>query len=318
MDDPQPRTASGPTELTPGGINAVGHMLALLGDEWSLLVMQQALLGATRYGQFMSRLPISNSVLTRRLGTLTADGLLRRHRYQERPARDEYLVTARGRAMWPVLLSIWEWERRWVPEQRDALPGMRHASCGKDFSPLLSCSSCEKEARAGEVVARWGPSGGWQRSLPPANTRRRSGSGSGAGSDERDSPSGLFPQTMSVLGNRWACAILVAAFTGTTRFSTFQKLLAAPPGSVSDRLARFRENGIMTTSPERPDYLLTAKGEAFLPVLVTGLQWAQSWFSAPEGPAVNLTHTACDQVFHPVLRCDRCKEPLTGNSIQSI
>lgn len=312
MDDPQPRTASGPTELTPGGINAVGHMLGLLGDEWSLLVMQQALLGATRYGQFMSRLPISNSVLTRRLGTLTADGLLARHRYQDRPPRDEYLVTARGRALWPILLSIWEWERHWVPEQRRALPGMRHVLCGRDFSPLLSCSGCGQDAAAGEVVARWGPSGGWQRSLPAATTRRRSTT------DERDSPSGLFPQTMSVLGNRWACAILVAAFTGTTRFSDFQKLLGAPPGSVSDRLARFRENGILTTSPERPEYLLTAKGEAFLPVLVTALQWAQSWFASPEGPAVNLTHTACEQDLHAVLRCDQCKEPLTGNSVLTV
>ena len=44
--------------------NAVARMLGLLGDEWTLLVLQQALLGATRYGEFMSRLPISNSVLT--------------------------------------------------------------------------------------------------------------------------------------------------------------------------------------------------------------------------------------------------------------
>ena len=39
--------------------NAVGRMLGLLGDEWTLLVIQQALLGATRYGEFTARLPIS-------------------------------------------------------------------------------------------------------------------------------------------------------------------------------------------------------------------------------------------------------------------
>ena len=44
--------------------NAVGRMLGLLGDEWTLLVLQQALLGATRYGEFKARLPISNAVLT--------------------------------------------------------------------------------------------------------------------------------------------------------------------------------------------------------------------------------------------------------------
>ena len=51
--------------------NAVARMLGLLGDEWTLLVIQQALLGATRFAEFKARLPISNSVLTRRLQSLT-------------------------------------------------------------------------------------------------------------------------------------------------------------------------------------------------------------------------------------------------------
>jgi DNA-binding HxlR family transcriptional regulator len=60
-------SATGATELKPGSTNAVGRMLGLLGDEWTLLIIQQALLGATRYGEFMARLPISNSVLASRL-----------------------------------------------------------------------------------------------------------------------------------------------------------------------------------------------------------------------------------------------------------
>ena len=47
-------------------------MLGQLGDEWTLLVMQQALMGATRYGDFQSRLPISHSVLSSRLRSLDA------------------------------------------------------------------------------------------------------------------------------------------------------------------------------------------------------------------------------------------------------
>ena len=105
-----------PTLLSPGGTNAVGRILGLLGDEWTLLIIQQALLGATRYGEFMARLPISNSVLANRLRALTDNELLVRTVYQTRPVRAEYLITARGRAFWPVLLSIWEWERRWVPD----------------------------------------------------------------------------------------------------------------------------------------------------------------------------------------------------------
>ncbi|ODR17180.1 winged helix-turn-helix transcriptional regulator [Mycolicibacterium porcinum] len=287
-------------------------MLALVGDEWTLLVMQQALLGATRYGQFTARLPISNSVLTRRLASLTKDGLLQRNRYQERPPRDEYLITSRGRALWPVLVSIWEWERHWVPEHREPLPRMRHLGCGADFTPALTCGACGEPTVAGDVTARWGPSGGWSRSLPGVTTRRRSAD------DRRDSPSGLFPQTMSVLGNRWAFAILVAAFTGTSRFSEFQRVLAASPASIADRLQTFRDNGILTTSDGGPDYRLTPKGSAFLPVLVTALTWAQRSFPAPEGPAVVLTHTGHGHGFSPVLRCDRCGDRLTGATVSAV
>lgn len=300
------------TDAPPGGINAVGQMLALVGDEWTLLVMQQALLGATRYGEFQARLPISNSVLTRRLATLTEDGLLQRHRYQERPPRDEYLTTPRGRTLWPVLVSIWEWERHWVPEHRAPLPKMRHLGCGADFTPVLACGSCGAPTASGEVTAAWGPSGGWSRSLPEVTTRRRSAD------DRQDSPSGLFPQTMSVLGNRWAFAVMVAAFTGTSRFSDFQRVLAAPPASLADRLQTFRTNGILATAEEDRQYRLTPKGAAFLPVLVTALAWAQRSFPAVEGPAVILTHTDHGHGYSPVLKCDQCGERLTGATVSAI
>ncbi len=306
-----------PTALAVGGTNAVGRMLGLLGDEWSLLVIQQALLGATRYGEFMARLPISNSVLTRRLQTLTRDGLLERRTYQTNPPRAEYLVTARSRSLWPVLVSIWEWERHWVPDHAERLPGMRHTACGGDFAPLLTCRSCGETVSEKDVVARWGPSGSWPRSMPVAATRRRSEA------DQRQAASGLFPQTMSVLGNRWACALLVAAFIGTTRFTDFQTLLGAPPGSIADRLQIFGANGVVVAAtsrnrPDRMEYRLTEKGRAFFPVLVGALQWAQRWFRTPEGPAVILTHTGCDRRFIAVLACDQCAHPLTGAHIETV
>jgi hypothetical protein len=60
---------------------------------------------------------------------------------------------------------------------------------------------------------------------------------------------------------------------------------------------------------------LTEKGQAFYPVLILSLQWAQRWFLAPEGPAVLLTHEACGDVFAGRLACDQCTEPLTGGDI---
>jgi DNA-binding HxlR family transcriptional regulator len=282
-------------------------MLGLLGDEWTLLVVQQALLGATRYADFKERLPISNSVLTRRLQTLTGEAVLERQQYQSNPPRSEYVVTDRGRSLWPMLVSIWEWERCWVPVHADPLPDMRHAACGGDFAPVLVCGSCGDIASEKDVVAQWGPSGSWSRSMPAAVTRRRSEGGQGAG---------LFPQTMSVMGNRWGFALLVAAFVGMTRFTDFQAQLGAPPGSIADRLSILTANGVFELADNR--YRLTEKGRALFPVLITALAWAQRWFPAPEGPAVLLSHTACGGSFTGVVACDQCAQPLRGASISAV
>ncbi|HET7665948.1 MAG TPA: winged helix-turn-helix transcriptional regulator [Mycobacterium sp.] len=285
-------------------------MLGLLGDEWTLLVIQQSLLGTTRFADFKARLPISNSVLTRRLKSLTRDGLLERRVYQTNPMRAEYVVTPRSRSLWPMLLSIWEWERRWVPDQADRLPGMRHEACGADFAPLLVCRSCRSGASGKDVVAQWGPSGSWPRSIPISSTRRRSES------DQREGSAGLFPQTMSVMGNRWGFALLVAAFVGLSRFTDFQSQLGAPPGSIADRLSTFTTNGVLVSADRR--YRLTEKGLAFFAVLVTALQWAQRWFQPLEGPAVILTHTLCGERFGALLVCDQCAESLTGTQLTAV
>jgi DNA-binding HxlR family transcriptional regulator len=297
-----------PTPLSRGGTNAVGRILGLLGDEWTLLIIQQSLLGATRYGEFMQRLPISNTVLSNRLRALTDNDLLVRAAYQTRPVRAEYLITKRGRAFWPVLLSIWEWERRWVPEHIHRLPGMRHTQCGSEFAPTLTCRACGEAVTEKEVTARWGPSGSWPRSVPEASTRRRSSV------DNMRGQAGLFPETMSVFGNRWAAALLVSAFLGTSRFSDFQTQLGAPPSLLSGRLQTFCDNGVLRTS-RQTNYQLTEKGRAFFPVIIAALQCGQRWFHAPEGPAVSLTHLGCGKPFVGQLTCDQCDRPLKGAQV---
>lgn len=282
-------------------------MLGLLGDEWTLLVVQQALLGVTRFGEFKARLPISNSVLTARLRALTNEGLLDRRAYQANPQRFEYMLTPRGRALWPVLLSIWEWERRWVPDHAERLPGMQHAACATTFAPSVTCRSCGAVVDEKDVAAQWGPSGSWRRSVPDTATRRRS-------QGDQHSAAGLFPQTMSVLGNRWGFALLVAAFVGIKRFTEFQTRLGAPPGSVADRLSTFTAIGVFDGDGD--GYRLTEKGRALFPVVVTALQWAQRWYETAEGPAVLLTHNG--HRFTAALTCDQCGEPLRGAQVSAV
>jgi len=91
----------------------IARCLAFLGDAWSLLILRDANLGLTRFDQFRKSLGIAPTILTRRLATLTEEGLLDKRLYSERPPREEYVLTAAGRDFLPVLVMIGEWGRQY-------------------------------------------------------------------------------------------------------------------------------------------------------------------------------------------------------------
>ncbi|GAB2830031.1 helix-turn-helix domain-containing protein [Actinocorallia aurea] len=300
-----------PTRLPRGGTNAVGLTLGLIGDEWNLLILRYAMLGARRYGDWKDALPISDAVLTRRLASLTAMGVFEKVEYQASARRYEYTLTKRGRDLWPVLLTIWAWEAAWVPAHGERLPRMVHQLCGRDFRPVFGCGACDRPAEARDITGGFGPSGTWSRSVPAATTRRRS---------QTAGEAGLFPETMALIGNRWSAALLGASFQGAHRFRDFEQWLGAPPTIVADRLRVFCDLGVFDQSPgaERadwPDYRLTEKGRAFFPTVMTAIDWGQRWFRAAEGPALVYTHRACGQDLKVRLTCDQCGEVLRGTEV---
>ena len=91
----------------------IARSLAFAGDAWSLLILRDAHAGLTRFDQFRKSLGIAPTMLTRRLATLTEEGLLEKRRYSEHPPREEYLLTAAGRDFLPVLFMIGEWGRQY-------------------------------------------------------------------------------------------------------------------------------------------------------------------------------------------------------------
>lgn len=91
----------------------IARSLTFAGDAWSLLILRDAHAGLTRFDQFRKSLGIAPTMLTRRLATLTEEGLLEKRRYSEHPPREEYLLTAAGRDFLPVLFMIGTWGRQY-------------------------------------------------------------------------------------------------------------------------------------------------------------------------------------------------------------
>ncbi|MFD8492107.1 winged helix-turn-helix transcriptional regulator [Amycolatopsis sp. NPDC059657] len=107
-----------------------------VGEWWSLLIIRDALHGLTRFDEFQQSLGISPNSLTRRLNALCEAGLLVRHRYQDRPPRDEYLLTDRGKDLQAVIESIAAWGRRHITGM-DGAVHLQDTVTGLQADPIL-------------------------------------------------------------------------------------------------------------------------------------------------------------------------------------
>ena len=95
----------------------IARTLERVGEWWSILILRDAFQGMTRFDQFQKSLGIAPNMLTRRLNTLVESGLLERRQYSERPPRDEYVLTERGRDFRPVLWALLTWgNKHFAPE----------------------------------------------------------------------------------------------------------------------------------------------------------------------------------------------------------
>lgn len=92
---------------------SVARALDVVGDPWTLLIVRDAFFGFRRFEDFQRRLGVPRNTLTERLNRLTDAGVFEKVPYQERPVRHEYRLTAKGRALQPVVITLMRWGDEW-------------------------------------------------------------------------------------------------------------------------------------------------------------------------------------------------------------
>ena len=95
--------------------DACGTALALefIGERWSLLVMRELAFGARRFGEIRANLPgISANVLTQRLASLEAAGILIRRRLPSPANAQVYELTRWGHDAAPLMRDLGRWAAR--------------------------------------------------------------------------------------------------------------------------------------------------------------------------------------------------------------
>jgi len=92
---------------------SIAGALEMIGDRWAILLLRDLALGLHRYDDLRRNTGIPTTTLATRLRNLEAQGLVERVRYRDRPPRDEYRLTDKGRDLWKVTTALREWGDRW-------------------------------------------------------------------------------------------------------------------------------------------------------------------------------------------------------------
>ena len=97
----------------------IARSLDAIGDWWSMLIIREALFGSRRFGEFQKSLGLAKNILAVRLRALVDRGILDMAPASDGSAYQEYVLTPKGRGLFPVLVALRQWSEEFdeTPEE---------------------------------------------------------------------------------------------------------------------------------------------------------------------------------------------------------
>jgi DNA-binding HxlR family transcriptional regulator len=129
----------------------VAAALEVIGDPWTILILRDAFVGRRRFEQWQEHLGVARNVLASRLKSLVQHGVLEPQVYSERPLRHEYVLTRKGKELYKVMLTLYEWGSHHLYGGEHPAVRFVHKSCGETLDIQLACGCCGETVRPRDI-----------------------------------------------------------------------------------------------------------------------------------------------------------------------
>lgn len=128
-------------EWTAKGWCRIERALDLIGTRSAMLIVRELFYGGTRFDELARRTGLSEAVVAGRLKQMYADGLVDRRPYQEagKRTRDEYVLTERGRKLFPIIVALMEWGELLRDDHHTGVE-LVHRGCEAPLSSHVLCA----------------------------------------------------------------------------------------------------------------------------------------------------------------------------------
>lgn len=136
---------------------SIARAVDVVGQRWTPLILRDLFVGMARFEDIRRDLGIASNVLAARLEDLERHGVVERRQYQSAPARYEYVLTEKGRDLYPVVATLVAWGDKWLAEPAGPPALIVHTDCGNVTTAKTVCADCGGELNAANVIAAAGP-----------------------------------------------------------------------------------------------------------------------------------------------------------------
>jgi DNA-binding HxlR family transcriptional regulator len=115
--------------------------LQLIGTHSAMVLLREAFLGGRRFDDLARRAGVTEQIAAKRLRQLVDAGLLAKQPYRPpgQRTRYEYVLTERGRDLFPVLVSLIEFGR--LLQGESSAMELIHDGCGAPVIPQVRCTA---------------------------------------------------------------------------------------------------------------------------------------------------------------------------------
>jgi DNA-binding HxlR family transcriptional regulator len=136
---------------------SIARAVDVVGQRWTPLIVRDLFAGMTRFEDIRRDLGIASNVLAARLDELERHGVVERRQYQNLPVRHEYVLTEKGRDLYPVIATLLAWGDKWLAESAGPPTLTVHTDCGHVTTAKTVCAECGGDLNADNATHATGP-----------------------------------------------------------------------------------------------------------------------------------------------------------------
>ena len=140
----------------------IARSLDAIGDWWSLLIIRDALFGVRRFGEFQKKLGLAKNILTVRLRALVDQGILKTAPASDGSAYQEYLLTPKGRGVFPILVALRQWSEEFDERPEEIATILVDKEKGRPVRKLELYSQDGRLLSADDIALKPRPAGSKQ------------------------------------------------------------------------------------------------------------------------------------------------------------